>query len=75
MNEKDLRQAFEKVTTRNVTAAVAHGNETRKMFRELEKKVDNLQNTIITRDEEIKNLELRVAKLQQEVSNMRTTGK
>lgn len=57
--DRELRKAFEETTIRNVKAILSHSNETRKLTKELESKVDQLneqiriQNTTI---EELRNL-------------------
>lgn len=65
--EKELRKAFEEVTKRNVQASIDFGNETRKMVRELEIKIQNLENLIINKDGIIKELQKQVAFLQQKM--------
>lgn len=70
--EKELRQAFEETTRRNVVAIKDHSNETRRLLRNLEDKVDNLQNSLISRDKIIDKLRLQIASLQQKVFNSGT---
>lgn len=41
--EKELRKAFEDVTTKNVKTTVDYSTETRKMVRDLEEKVGKLE--------------------------------
>jgi predicted RNase H-like nuclease (RuvC/YqgF family) len=65
--EKEMRKAFEEVTTRNVKAAIAHLNETRKMVQELTKKVDHLEKTIIEKDGVINSLRVQIAGIQQKL--------
>ena len=40
--DKELRQIFEETTTQNVKATVAYSTDTRKVVRDLEEKVNNL---------------------------------
>jgi len=62
--DKELRKAFEEVTTRNVNTTISHSNETRKLVRELEQKVISLQNTIMSRDNDIVLLKKQLATIQ-----------
>jgi uncharacterized coiled-coil protein SlyX len=62
--ELELRKAFEEVTTRNVNAAVAHGNETRKLTRELEKKVEKLEGVVREQNATIDSLKLQLSGVQ-----------
>jgi ABC-type Zn uptake system ZnuABC Zn-binding protein ZnuA len=45
--EKEMRKVFEEVTTNNVNAVVGHSNATRDMVRELENKINTLENNIL----------------------------
>ena len=56
MGEKEQMKAMEEVTRRNVTAAVSHGNETRKLVKDLESKVDQLQRQIRIQDNKIEEI-------------------
>ena len=64
MSDKELREAFEETTRRNITAVIEHGNETRKIVRELEEKVQFLQNAVHSRDEDIKQLRIQLVSIQ-----------
>lgn len=44
--EKEMRLAFEEVTTNNVRAILEHGNTTRKLTKELMEKIEQ-QNAVI----------------------------
>ena len=61
--EKEQRKAFEEVTRRNVIAAIEHGEETRKMVRELQENVRRLQNIILNRERDLESLKIQVVKL------------
>ena len=61
--EKEMRQIFEDTTTNNVKATVEFTNETRKLFRELQIKVNLLQDRIVTQDTTI-------ALMKKQISNM-----
>lgn len=45
--ELELRKAFEETATRNVRAAVDHGNETRKLLREAEIRISQLETSLM----------------------------
>jgi predicted RNase H-like nuclease (RuvC/YqgF family) len=62
--EKELRKAFEETTKRNISAMIEHGNETRKLVRELEEKIQFLQNALQSREEDIKQLRIQLASIQ-----------
>jgi hypothetical protein len=62
--EKEQRQAYEEITTRNVRAAVDHGNETRKLIRNLEVEIGLLKGVLRATDERITMLQAQIASLQ-----------
>ncbi len=62
--EKELRLAFEEVTTNNVKAVVDHSNETRKIVRELEDKLNSLGDLIRNYDTTIDLLKQQITHLQ-----------
>lgn len=63
--DRQVMKAMEEVTTNNVKAAVAHGNETRKIARELEAKVDSLDALVRQKDIEMKEMQKQIAFLLQ----------
>ena len=65
--EKELRKAFEDVTTRNVQAAISFSNETRNVVRNLEKKIEQLEEQNRIFQKEVQNLRMLLANLQTEV--------
>ena len=65
--EKEMRLVFEEVTRRNVQAAIDFGNETRKLVRELEEKVKNLEKILLTKDETINEIKKQMSSLQQKI--------
>lgn len=71
--EKELRQAFEEVTTNNVRAAVDHANGTRKIVRDLEEKVVILEGTIRQYDEKLEALNIQLNRIQAIVYSGGTT--
>ena len=62
--EKELRKAFEETTTRNVNAILAHSNQTRKMLRESEKKIESLNDLIELQNETINLLRTQLVSIQ-----------
>ena len=71
--DREVMKAMEEVTANNVRAAVAHGNETRKLFRELEAKVVSLDGLVRTQQEEIKGLKQQLSSVQAKVFRGGTT--
>lgn len=65
--DKEMAEAFEETTRRNVLACVEFSNETRKLVKELEDKVSNLQATIRARDDELNQLRLQLSTIQAKV--------
>ena len=65
--EKEERLAFEALTTRNVKAAVAHSNDTRALVRDLQEQVKRLINTLLSREEDLKQIKIQLAALQQKI--------
>lgn len=64
--DKEIVLASEEVQRKNLKVAIQHGNETRKMVRELGAIVDALQNQIITQNKTVEQLRLQLANLQQQ---------
>jgi len=54
--EKEMRMAFEEVTTRNVKTMIAYSTETRQIVRDMQEKVDLVQAQLRQADEKINNL-------------------
>jgi hypothetical protein len=67
--ERELKKAFEEVTTRNVLSILNYTKETRKLFRTLEEKVVNLEQGILQRDIDIDRMKKQIASLQQKLYN------
>jgi len=65
--ELEVKKAFEETTSRNVKACVAHANETRRLLRDIEKKIQDLDNLIRSKDAEIENLKSQISKIQQKL--------
>ena len=65
--EKELKKAFEEVTTRNVLAILEYSKETRKLVRDLEEKVLNLEQAVQERDKEVSRLKGQISILQQKL--------
>jgi hypothetical protein len=72
--EKELRKAFEDVTTNNVKSAVAHCNETRRLFRELETKIVSLSGLVQQQQNEIVRLKNLLVDIQTIVFRGGTNG-
>lgn len=62
--ELQIKKAMEEVTTRNVSAAIQHSNETRRLFRALEIKINTNEQIIRSQNEKINNLQKQVSALQ-----------
>jgi uncharacterized protein HemX len=71
--EKELRMAFEEVTTRNVQAAVNYSNETRNIVRQLEQKILHLEELAQAKDKEIAVMRQQIAIIQGKLYNGGTT--
>lgn len=65
--EKELRKAFEDVTTNNVKSGIEHSNNTRKLFRELEEKVISLGGSMRQYQEQIDMLKKQLINIQAKV--------
>lgn len=65
--ELELRKVFEETTTNNVLAAVSHGNETRKLLREIEDKVKHLDDLIRSKDAETELIKKQLSSIQQKL--------
>jgi len=61
---KELYKVFEGIITNNVKAIEAHTNQTRVLVRELEEKVNNSYDTIMSQNEEIKMLKSQMQNIQ-----------
>jgi hypothetical protein len=61
--EKELRKIFEETTTNNVRAAVSHGNESRRLVRELTEKVVLLEG-------QLRQTNIRIDELKSLVTNL-----
>ena len=62
--EKEFRQIFEETTTRNVRAAVDHGNETRRIVRDSQAKIDLLEGQLRQTNQSIEDLRNLVVNLE-----------
>lgn len=65
--ERELRKAFEEVTTRNVKAILDHNNETRKMVIELINKINTLEGKVREQDGTISQLRMMLSTIQAKV--------
>jgi hypothetical protein len=62
--EKEMRMAFEEVTTKNVKATIDYSNETRKMVRTIEEKVKLLEDMMQSQNKTISDLRQQLAIVQ-----------
>jgi hypothetical protein len=65
--DKEIVLASEEATRRNVQACIDFSNETRRIVKAQEEKIDNLQAIIRTRDEDIAQLRLQLSTIQAKV--------
>lgn len=65
--DKEIRKAFEEVTTRNVKAAVNHSNDTRKIVRDLEAKILHLEEISRAKDNVINDMRQQISLIQQQL--------
>lgn len=72
--DREILKALEETTRRNVETAIAFGNETRKMVRELEQKVTLLESIVLSKNAEIQQLRGMLAQLQARVFAGGTTS-
>ena len=63
--DKEIVLASEEVTRNNVLAGIEHGNETRKLFRELEIRFEELLTMVLDKDKRIDELQGQITNLQQ----------
>jgi len=66
---KEIYKAFEETTKRNIDSVIQHGNQTRIIVRDLESKVQFLQNALASREEDIKQLRVQLASIQMKLFN------
>jgi hypothetical protein len=65
--EKELREAFESTTTKNVTTVIDYSKETRKLTREVEEKVLRIEAELIENKKIISDLRLQLSTVQARV--------
>jgi len=65
--EKELRKAFEDVTTNNVKAILDHGNNTRKFIRNLEDRVAKQEELLRQHDDRFQMMQNQITLLQTKV--------
>ncbi len=70
----EVYKAFEETTKRNIDAMVIHGNQTRVIVRDLEEKVQFLQNALASREEDIKQLRIQLVSIQTKLFSGGTNG-
>ncbi len=62
--DREVLKALEEVTTRNVTAVVAHANETREITLGVEKRINKLEEIILQQNEIIEAFRLQLSLIQ-----------
>ncbi len=62
--EREVKKAFEEVTTRNVKANIEFSNETRNIVRNMEKKIELLESIIRQYDEKFSNINTQLSIIQ-----------
>ena len=62
--EFENRQAFEEVTTKNVKTGIDYSTETRRLFRELEVKIEHLEKVVRSQGEIIEQFKIQLAGVQ-----------
>jgi len=72
--DKEIVLASEEVQRKNIMSMIQHGNESRKMIRELGIIVDALQNQVITQNNTMSQLRHQLATLQQQFYLKGTTS-
>jgi len=65
--ERELKKAFEDVTTNNVKAVLEYSKKTREMLRDIEEKNKHLENLILTQNGTVENLRIQLSKIQTKV--------
>ncbi len=64
--DKEVILASEEVTRKNVLAGIQHGNETRRLFRELEIRFEELQTLVLDKDKRIDELQMQISNLRRD---------
>ena len=72
--DREIMKAMEETTAGNIKAMLEHGNESRRLFRDLEKKVRSLDGLVRAQQVEIAGLRTLLASLQQRVYQVGTDG-
>jgi len=72
--EPEQKRSFEDIVNRNLASMMAHGNETRKMVRELEEQVKRLDGNVRTLTELIEGFRTQIGHLQQKLYVGGTSG-
>ena len=67
MADDSVWKAHEETTTRNVRTAVEHGNESRRLVRELETKVEKLEKQIMLQEQKFNEMKKQLSAIQQKV--------
>lgn len=68
--EKELRKVFEETSTNNIKAMLEHGNESRKLVRELQERLDHVETQLRQKEEKIESLRTSIVQLQMKTYNL-----
>ena len=65
--DKEIVLASEETQRRNIATVIAHGNESRKMIKELGAIIDALQNQVIVQGKQLHQMKMQLAAVQQQL--------
>jgi hypothetical protein len=65
--DKEIVLASEETQRRNITTVIQHGNESRKMIKELGAIIDALQNQLIVQGKQMQEMRMQLAAVQQQL--------
>jgi hypothetical protein len=65
--DKEIILASEETQRRNITTVIQHGNESRKMIKELGAIIDALQNQVIIQSKQLQQMKMQLAAVQQQL--------
>ena len=65
--DKEIVLASEETQRRNITTMLQHGNESRKMIKELGAIIDALQNQVIVQGKQLQQMRMQLAAVQQQL--------
>ena len=62
--DKEITLASEEVNRKNIIAGIEHGNETRRLLRDLEREVEGLKNMVLAKDAELAEIRYQLSIIQ-----------